>query len=60
LLRATLKQSQPPDFDARSPISIGCSPPPASGQALLTAATVPHRRGNYADAQRDCRRLALA
>jgi tetratricopeptide (TPR) repeat protein len=58
LLRATLKQSQH-DFDgALADLDRLLVREPASGQALLTRATVLTVRGNYADAQRDCRRLA--
>jgi predicted Zn-dependent protease len=57
LLRATLKQSQH-DFDgAIKDIDRLLTREPANGQALLTRATVLTVRGNYADAQRDCRQL---
>jgi len=56
LLACHVKQSQH-DSTARSPISIGCSP--ASGQRQALSREPPCSRArNYADAQRDCRRLA--
>jgi predicted Zn-dependent protease len=58
LLRATLKQSQH-DFDgALGDLDRLIAREPAGGQALLTRATVLTVRGRYAEAQRDCRRLA--
>lgn len=58
LLRATLKQSQH-DFDgAIKDLDRLLTREPTNGQALLTRATVLTVRGNYADAQRDCRKLA--
>jgi len=58
LLRATLKQSQH-DFDgALADLERLLNREPANGQALLTRATVLTVRGGFADAQRDCRKLA--
>jgi predicted Zn-dependent protease len=58
LFRATLKQSQH-DFDgAIKDLDRLLTREPTNGQALLTRATVLTVRGNYADAQRDCRKLA--
>jgi predicted Zn-dependent protease len=58
LLRATLKQSQH-DFDgAIKDLDHLLTREPANGQAMLTRATVQTVRGNYADAERDCRGLA--
>jgi predicted Zn-dependent protease len=57
LLRATLKQSQHNFDDALADLDRLLVREPANGQALLTRATVLTVRGNYADAQRDCRKL---
>ncbi len=58
LLRATLKQSQH-DFDgAIKDLERLLNREPANGQALLTRATVLTVRGSFADAQRDCHKLA--
>ena len=58
LLRATLKQSQH-DFDGGlADLDRLLDREPAHGQALLTRATVLTVRGRYADAERDCRKLA--
>jgi len=58
VLRATLKQSTH-DFDgARNDLDRIIAARPSDGQALLTRATVLTVQGRYADAERDCARLA--